>query len=53
MRNGGIEGYAALQSTDNGSCLFNSVSIVLFGDESKAVELRVRTTLEMIHTNVQ
>ena len=24
----------------NGSCLFNSVSIILFGDESKSVELK-------------
>ena len=29
--------------------VFNSVSIQLFGDESKAVERRVRTALEMIH----
>lgn len=48
MQNGGIEGYTALQSTGNGNCLFNSVSILLFGNESKAVELRVRTALEMI-----
>ena len=41
MRNGGIEGYAALQSTANGNCLFNSVFIVLFGEESKAVELKI------------
>ena len=40
MRNGGIKGYAALQSTGNGNCLFNSLSIKLFGAESKAVELK-------------
>ena len=40
MRIGGIEGYAALQSTGNGNCLINSVSIVLLGDESNAVELK-------------
>ena len=37
MRNEGIEGYAALQSTGNGNCLFNSVTVVQFGDESKAM----------------
>ena len=51
MQIGGIEAYATLQSTGNGNGLFNSVSIVLFGNESKAVELRVRTALQMIHSS--
>ena len=45
MRNGGIKGYKALQSSGNGNCLFNGVSILLFGNESKAVEHRVTVTL--------
>ena len=51
MQIGGIEAYATLQSTGNGNGLFNSVSIVLFGNESKVVELRVRTALQMIHSS--
>ena len=34
-------------STDDGNCLFNSVSTVLTGDEKLAAELRLRTAMEM------
>ena len=32
----------------NGNCFFNSLSIALYEDESKAIELRVRTAVELI-----
>lgn len=38
----------ALKSTGDGDCLFNSVSMLLTGDESKSVELRFRCCVEMI-----
>jgi hypothetical protein len=34
--------------SDNGSCLFNVVSVPLCGTEDLAVELRVRTCIEMV-----
>ena len=36
------------QSTANGSCLYNSVSIALIGNESLAVELRMATIAELL-----
>lgn len=39
---------AALLSTGDGDCLFNSFSAVLVGDESKSIELRFRCCIEMI-----
>ena len=38
----------ALRSTGNGDCLFNSFSICLSGDESRAIELRYRCCIEMV-----
>ena len=32
----------------NGNCFFNSLSIALYGDESKAIKLRFRTAVELI-----
>ena len=37
----------ALHSTGNGDCLFNSFSLCLAGDESRAIELRYRCCIEM------
>ncbi|CAG2237043.1 unnamed protein product [Mytilus edulis] len=34
--------------SDNGSCLFNSVSLALCGSQDIAKELRVRTCIEMV-----
>lgn len=34
--------------SDNGSCLFNSVSLSLCGSQDMATELRVRTCIEMV-----
>nr|XP_039258759.1 uncharacterized protein LOC120335330 [Styela clava] len=37
-----------LVTTGDGSCLFNAVSIVLTGTEARAIELRLRTCVEMV-----
>ena len=37
----------ALRSTADGNCLFNSVSLFLSGTEDLAIELRLRTCLEL------
>lgn len=34
--------------SDNGNCLFNVVSVALCGTEDLAVELRVRSCIEMV-----
>ena len=39
--------WIALQTTGDGNCLFNAVSISLCGNESLATELRVRTDINM------
>ena len=39
---------AALSSTRDGVCLFNSFSMLLSGDESKSLELRHRCCVEMV-----
>lgn len=33
--------FTALKATGNGNCLYNSVSILLYGDEEQAVLLRL------------
>lgn len=42
----------ALRSTGDGNCLFNSASILLVGNESLSLELRLRTVIELA-TNVE
>lgn len=42
-----LEGRVPLVSTGNGSCLFNSVSMLMCGTERLSQELRVRTIVEM------
>ena len=39
---------SALLSTGNGDCLFNSVSTLRVGEESKSLELRYRCCVEMV-----
>ena len=39
--------HCPLQSTPNGSCLFNSISILLTGRETLATELRVRALVQL------
>ena len=43
-----FESKSALFSTGDGDCLFNSVSILLVGDESMSLELRYRCCIEMV-----
>ena len=43
-----FESKSALFSTRDGDCLFNSVSILLVGDESMCLELRYRCCVEMV-----
>jgi hypothetical protein len=38
----------SFQTSTDGNCLFNSVSIATFGDQSKAAEFRVLTCIEML-----
>lgn len=38
----------AFVSTGDGNCLFNSISILLVGNESRSLELRYRCCLEMV-----
>ena len=41
------------KTTGNGNCLFNAVSIALTGNEDRAAELRLRTSVEMaLNANV-
>jgi hypothetical protein len=40
--------YVPIKCTGNGNCLFNTVSILLCGNEGMAVELRVRTAIALI-----
>jgi len=35
--------FAPLKATGDGNCLYNSVSILLFGDEEQAVLLRLQS----------
>ena len=37
-----------IESKTTGSCLFDSVSVLLHGDESLSTELRVKTCVEMV-----
>ena len=37
-----------LKTRGDGNCLFNAISLVLFGNEEAATELRVRTCLELV-----
>ena len=39
--------HKAIKSTEDGDCLFNSVSTLLVGDESLPTELRYKTCIEM------
>ena len=41
------KGFLALESTGDGNCLFNCISIFLCGDESKSALLRMMTSLEL------
>ena len=41
-------GYALVQSTGDGNCLFNSVSIGLIGDESLGTSLRLMAVLHAV-----
>lgn len=41
------EGKTSLKTTGDGNCLFNSISILLTGEETLSVELRLRTCLEL------
>ena len=43
-----FESKSALFSIRDGDCLFNSVSILLVGDESMCLELRYRCCVEMV-----
>ena len=43
-----FESKSALFSTGDGDCLFNSVSVLLVGDESMSLELRYRCCIEMV-----
>ena len=45
---GGMADKRPFQTSTDGNYLFNSVCIATFGDQSKAVELRVLTCLEML-----
>jgi hypothetical protein len=37
-----------ITTTADGDCLFNATSILLFGNESKSVEMRYKTVLKMV-----
>jgi len=39
---------SALHSSPNGDCFFNSVSLLLIGDETRSTELRYRCCIEMV-----
>ena len=41
-------GRLPLKTRGDGNCLFNAISLVLFGNEEAATELRVRTCLELV-----
>jgi len=41
--------FLTVSVTGDGNCLFNAASIHVIGNESLAQELRVRTSLEMLH----
>ncbi|KAK3089318.1 hypothetical protein FSP39_002697 [Pinctada imbricata] len=45
---GNNSNYFAVETTGNGNCLFNALSLALQNNESLSLELRFRTTLEMI-----
>jgi hypothetical protein len=49
---GGMADKRPFQTSTDGNCLFNSACIATFGDQSKAVELRVLTCLEMLEHSV-
>ena len=42
------DGFLPLIASSNGNCLYNSVSLLLVGDETMSVELRVRTSLALL-----
>ena len=42
------KGYQALMSSADGNCLFNSVSILLFGSEERAFQLRMASVLHAV-----
>ena len=48
IANYGCTSKSALFSTGGGDCLFNSVSLLLAGDESRSLELRYRCCIEMV-----
>lgn len=37
-----------IKTTGDGNCLFNTVSLAITGNEGLAIELRLRTTLELL-----
>ena len=41
-------GYQALLASADGNCLFNSISILLFGDERYASHLRLATIIQAV-----
>ena len=41
------KGFVALETTGDGNCLFNCISIFLCGDENKSAFLRMMTSLEL------
>ena len=41
-------GRRTIQVTGDGSCLFNAVSVALYGNEAHSMELRTRTVIELI-----
>jgi hypothetical protein len=43
-----MKSYTPLATTGNGSCLFNALSLILFGTEAFALELRLRTSIYQI-----
>ena len=43
-----IEDRMPVKTSGDGNCLFNAVSLALFGTESFATELRLRTALELL-----
>ena len=40
--------YVPVQTSGNGNCLFNAISLAIKGDQSLATELRVRASMELV-----
>ena len=43
----GLQGTAPIAVSGDGNCLFNSLSMAIFGNQTHATELRVRTSIEL------